>query len=95
MGSTLAEDGELDAEVIHRVQGGRKNRKRVSAVLRERKINAKGKGKVYRTVISPERVHGAETLVLIEKAQENKSRCRRSANATMELRSYKARQVKK
>ena len=33
MGSTLAEDGELDAEVARRVQGGWKNWKRVSGVL--------------------------------------------------------------
>ena len=30
LGSTLAEDGELDAEVTHRVQSGWKNWKRVS-----------------------------------------------------------------
>ena len=36
LGSTLAEDGELDAEVTRRVQSGGKNRKRVSGVLCDR-----------------------------------------------------------
>ena len=44
---TLAEDGELDAEVTHRVQSGWKNWKRVSRVLCDRKMNVKIKRKVY------------------------------------------------
>ena len=38
MGSTLAEDGELYAEVTHRVQGGWKNWKIVAVVLRTREM---------------------------------------------------------
>ena len=41
LGSTLAEDGELDAEVIHRVQSRWKNWKRVSGVLCDRRMNVK------------------------------------------------------
>ena len=48
LGSTLAEDGELDAEVTNRVQSGWKNWKRVSGVLCDRRMNVKIKGKVYR-----------------------------------------------
>ena len=44
LGSTLAEDGELDAEVTHRVQSGWKNWKRVSGVLCDRRMNVKIKG---------------------------------------------------
>ena len=51
VGSTLAEDGELDAEVTLRGQIGWTNWKRVSGVLCNRKINVKIKGKVYRTVV--------------------------------------------
>ena len=50
MGSPLAEDGELDAEVTHRVQSGWNNWKRLSGVLCDRKMNVKIKGKVYRTI---------------------------------------------
>ena len=41
LGSTLAEDGELDAEVTHRVQSGWNNWKRLSGVLCDRRINVK------------------------------------------------------
>ena len=41
LGSTLAEDGELDAEVTHRVQSGWNNWKRVSGVLCDRIMNVK------------------------------------------------------
>ena len=44
LGSTLAEDGELDAEVTHRVQSRWKNWKRVSGVLCNRKMNVNIKG---------------------------------------------------
>ena len=44
--STLAEDGELDAEVTHRVQRKWKNWERVSGVLCDRRMNVKIKWKV-------------------------------------------------
>ena len=62
LGSTLAEDGELDSEVTHRVQSGWKNWKRVSGVLCDRRINVKIKGKVYKTVVRPALIYGAETM---------------------------------
>ena len=48
LGSTLAEDGELDVEVTNTVQSGLKNQKRVSGVLCDRRMNVKIQGKVYR-----------------------------------------------
>ena len=69
--STLAVDGELDAEVTHRVQSVWKNWKRVSGVLCDRRMNMKIKGKVYRTVVRPTLMYGAETWAL-KKAQEKK-----------------------
>ena len=71
LGSTLAEDGELDAEVSHRVQSGWKNGKRVSGVLCDMRMNGKIKGKVYRTVVRPALMYGAETWAL-KKAHEKK-----------------------
>ena len=68
LGSTLAEDGELDAEVTHRVQSGWKNWKRVSG---DRRMNVKNKGKVYITVVRPALIYGADTWAL-KNAQENK-----------------------
>ena len=52
LGPTLAEDGELDAEVTHIAQSGW-NWKRVSGVLCDWRMNVKIKGKVYRTVVRP------------------------------------------
>ena len=71
LGSTLAEDGELDAEVTHRVKSGWKNWKRVSGVLCGRRMNVKIKGKVYITVVRPALMYVAETWAL-KKAQEKK-----------------------
>lgn len=71
LGSTLADDGELDAEVTHRVQSGWKNWKRVSGVLCDRRMNVKIKGKVYRTVVRPALMYGAETWAA-KKTQEKK-----------------------
>ena len=71
MGSTVAGDGELDAEVTNRVQNGWKNGKRVSGVLCDRSMNVTIKGKVYRTVVRPALLYGAETWAL-KKAQEIK-----------------------
>ena len=61
LGSTLVYDGELEAEVTHRVQSGWKNWKRVSGVLNDRKMSMKIKGKVYRTVVRPALMYMAET----------------------------------
>ena len=72
LGSTLAEYGELDAEVTHRVQSGWKNGKTVSGVLCDRRMNMKIKGKVYRTVVRPALMYGAETSWALKKAQEKK-----------------------
>ena len=40
------EDGELDAEVIHRLQSGLKNWKRVYGVLGDRQMNVTIKGRL-------------------------------------------------
>ena len=40
----LAEDGELEAEVTHRVQSGWKNWERVSGELCDTRMNVKGEG---------------------------------------------------
>ena len=45
LGSTLAEHGELEAEVTHRVQSWWKNWKRVSGGLCDRRMNVKIKGR--------------------------------------------------
>ena len=64
--------GDLDAEMTHRIQSGRKNGKRVSGILCDRRISLRVKGKVYKTVVRPATMFGAETWA-VKKAQEKKS----------------------
>ena len=89
----MADDGELDAEVTHRVQSGWKNFKRVSGVLCDREINVNIKGKVSRTVVRPALVYGAD--VGIEEGTGKEMGGCRNENATVDVRSYEAGQDKK
>ena len=94
LGSTLAEDGELDAEVTHRVQSGWNKWKRVSGVLCDRRMNVKIKGKVNRTVVSTSTdVRGRDMGV--EEGTGKEIGGRRNENATMDVRSYEAGQDQK
>ena len=61
LGATLAENGDLDAEMTHRIQSGWKNWKRISGILCDRRISLRVKGKVYKTVVRPAMMYGAET----------------------------------
>ena len=46
LGATLAENGDLDAEMTHRIQTGWQNWKRVSGILCDRRISLRVKGKL-------------------------------------------------
>ena len=95
LGSTLAEDGELDAEVTHRVQSGWKNWKRVSGVLGDRRMNVKIKGKMYRTVVLKTSTGVQGRDMGVEEGTGKEIGGRRNENATMDVRSYKAGQDQK
>ena len=71
LGATLAENGDLDAEMTHRIQSGWKNWKRISGILCDRIISLRVKGKVYKTVVRPAMMYGAETWA-VKKAHEKK-----------------------
>ena len=66
----MAEDGELDAEVTHKVQSRWKNGKSVWSVVRQEN-EREDQGEGYKTVVRPALVYGAETWAL-KKAQEKK-----------------------
>ncbi|KAK3549996.1 hypothetical protein QTP86_016957 [Hemibagrus guttatus] len=53
LGSTVQSNGECGKEVKKRVQAGWNGWRKVSGVLCDRKISARIKGKVYRTVVRP------------------------------------------
>ena len=70
-GSHIAADGSLDGEISHRIQSGWKNWKRTTAVLCDRTISARVKGKVFKSVVRPAMLYGAKTWQ-IKRAEENK-----------------------
>ena len=60
LGATLAENGDLDAKMTHRIQSGLKHWKRISGILCDRRVSLRVKGKVYKTVVRPAMMYGAE-----------------------------------
>ncbi|KAK3558164.1 hypothetical protein QTP86_011860 [Hemibagrus guttatus] len=70
LGSTVQSNGECGKEVKKRVQAGWNGWRKVWGVLCERKISARIKGKVYRTVVRPAMLYGLETVTL-RKRQES------------------------
>ncbi|KAK3544399.1 hypothetical protein QTP86_010407 [Hemibagrus guttatus] len=69
-GSTVQSNGECGKEVKKRVQAGWNGWRKVSGVLCDRKISARIKGKLYRTVVRPAMLYGLETVAL-RKRQES------------------------
>ncbi|KAK3517080.1 hypothetical protein QTP86_018993 [Hemibagrus guttatus] len=69
LGSTVQSNGESGKEVKKRVQAGWNGWRKVWGVLCERKISARIKGKVYRTVVRAAMLYGLETVSL-RKRQE-------------------------
>ncbi|KAK3544183.1 hypothetical protein QTP86_007966 [Hemibagrus guttatus] len=70
LGSTVQSNGECGKEVKKPVQAGWNGWRKVSGVLCDRKISARIKGKVYRTVVRPAMLYGLETVSL-RKRQES------------------------
>ncbi|MCJ8736379.1 hypothetical protein PDJAM_G00257690 [Pangasius djambal] len=70
LGSTVQSNGECGKEVKKRVPAGWNGWRKVSGVLCDRKISARIKGKVYKTVVGPAMLYGLETVSL-RKRQES------------------------
>ncbi|KAK3548082.1 hypothetical protein QTP70_004512 [Hemibagrus guttatus] len=62
LGSTVQSNGECGKEVKKRVQAGWNGWRKVSGVLCDRKISARIKGKVYRTVVRPAMLYGSQNI---------------------------------
>ena len=71
LGSMLAEDGELDAEVDLRIQASWKNWRKLSGVLCDRRLSSRLKGKIFKTVVRPAMTYGTETWA-IKKSHERR-----------------------
>ena len=67
----MAENGDLDAEMMQSIQIGWKNWMKISGILCDRRIRLRVKGKVYKTVVRPAMMYGAETWA-VKKSHEKK-----------------------
>ena len=61
LGASMEAEGGMETEIPKRVGTGWRNCKKCCGVLCDRRIPVKLKGKVYKTVIKPEMLYGAET----------------------------------
>ena len=61
LGSSVEETGGMTTEISQRVSVAWRNGKRCSGVLCDRRMPVKLKGKVYKTVVRPALLYGAET----------------------------------
>ena len=60
LGTSMEEEGGMETEITKRVGAGWRNWKKCSGVLCDRRVPVKLKGKVYKTVIRPAMLYGAE-----------------------------------
>ena len=71
LGSCIADSGDMDAEVSHRIQAAWNNWRKTSGVLCDRRFNVKLKGKVYKSVVRPAMLYSCETWPM-KRAQERR-----------------------
>ncbi|KAK3556101.1 hypothetical protein QTP70_005240 [Hemibagrus guttatus] len=83
LGSTVQSNGECGKVVKKRVQAGWNGWRKVLGVLCDRKISARIKGKVYRTVVRPAMLYGLETVSL-RKRQESELELQCKKNKTQQ-----------
>ena len=67
LGSTVSNDGRREEEVRKRIQAGWMSWRKVSGVLCDRKLSAKIKGKMYKSVVRPTMLYGMETVTVTER----------------------------
>ena len=67
LGSTVQESGGCEREIKKRVQAGWNGWRRVLGVIRDRRLPARVKGKVYSSVVRPAIVYGLETVAVTKK----------------------------
>ena len=67
LGSTVSSDGRCKEEVRRRIQEGWMCWRKVSGVLCDRKLSAKVKGKMYKSVVRPAMLYGMETMAVTDR----------------------------
>ncbi|KAK9101124.1 hypothetical protein Scep_024554 [Stephania cephalantha] len=63
-GSIIQNDGNIENDVTHRIQAGRKKWRSATGVICDRNVPTKLKGKFYRTAIRPAMLYGSECWVV-------------------------------
>jgi len=71
LGSTVQADGGSDKEVCKRIQAGWGAWRKITAIMCDKKVTDRLKGKIYKTMVRPAIMYGMET-VAITRAQEEK-----------------------
>ncbi|XP_033111638.1 uncharacterized protein LOC117112637 [Anneissia japonica] len=66
----MKNNGGCDKEVKKRVQAGWNGWRRVTGVICYRRVSAKMKGKIYKTVVRPAMAYGLETVALTKRQEE-------------------------
>ena len=67
LGSTVSSDGRCEKEERKRIQAGWMIWKKVSGVLCDRKLSARVKGKMYKSVARPTMLYGMESVAVTER----------------------------
>ena len=70
LGSTVSSDERCEEQVRRRIQAGWMSCKKVSGVLCDRKLSARVKGKMYKSVVRPAMLCGMETVAVTERQVE-------------------------
>ncbi|XP_047487973.1 uncharacterized protein LOC125038499 [Penaeus chinensis] len=71
LGSTLQSDGASDKEVGKRIQAGWNAWRKITGLLCDRRVPAKLKGRIFKTMVRPAMLYGMEA-VAVTKGQERK-----------------------
>ena len=70
LGLTVSSDGRCEEEVKRRIQVGWMSWKKVSEVLCYRKLSARVKGRMYKSVVIPAMLYGMETVAVTDRQVE-------------------------
>ena len=73
LGSTVSNDGRCEEKVRKRIQAGWMTWRKVSGVLCDRKLSAKVKGKMYKSVVRPTMLYEMKTVAVNKTNRKNGS----------------------
>ena len=71
LGTVVSADGSCEEEVRRRVQAEWQSWRRASRVPCERKLSARLKGKMCKSVVRPEMLYGMETVAVTARLEKN------------------------